>query len=147
MKKTIVNEPKELEGFRVVQDGAEIMEALSNGETVMHWESGYSLHPLISHMEYCKITPIDKIYERINIEGNNFFVGKPVFCRFVYKDKESGYPRDIFMVHRCTEVYERDGERYFRIESTDGTHFGWTTDVYGIAENTGIFQDERVLWN
>jgi hypothetical protein len=140
MKKTIVNEPKELEGFRVVQEGKEILEALKNGETVMHWESGYSMHPIISHMEYCKITPIGEIVDKA------FFVGKPVFCHFVYPLKEGGYG-DFYMVHRCTEVIERDGEIYFRIDSTDGNCFGWTKDVYGIAENTGYFQDEKVLWN
>jgi hypothetical protein len=145
MKKEIVNEPKEVKGFRVVQDGKEIMEALKAGETVMHWESGYSMHPIISHMEYCKIIPIDKVFEGINIKGWDYFVGKPVFCHFVYKT-EQGY-QDFYMVHRCTEVYERDGEVYYRIESTDGTHFGWTKDVYGVAESTGVFQDEVVLWN
>ena len=145
MKKEIVNEPKEVKGFRVVQDGKEIMEALKKGETVMHWEAGNSMMPLLMHMEYCKIIPIDKVFETINIKGWDYFVGEPVFCHFVYKT-DQGY-QDFYMVHRCTEVYERDGEVYYRIESTDGTHFGWTKDVYGVAESTGVFQDEVVLWN
>jgi len=146
MKREIVNEPKEVKGFRVVQDGKEIMEALKKGETVMHWEAGNSMMPLLMHMEYCKISPIDKVFETINIKGWDYFVGKPVFCHFKYTLKEGGFG-DFYMVHRCTEVYERDGEVYFRIEGTDGTHFGWTKDVYGVAESTGVFQDEVVLWN
>ena len=142
MKKEIVNNPKEVKGYRVVQDGKEIMEALKNGETVMHWEAGNSMMPLIFHMEYCKITPIGNL----PILNKDFIIGKPVFCHFVYPLKEGGYG-DFYMVHRCTEIYERDGELYFRIEGTDGTHFGWTKDVYGIAESTGIFQDESALWN
>jgi len=146
MKKEIVNEPKEINSYRVVQDGKEIMDALKSGETVMHWESGYSMHPIISHMEYCKITPLEKVFERINAKGWDYFVGKPVFCHFVYPLKEGGHG-DFYMVHRCTEVYERDGEIYYRIDSTDGTCFGWTKDVYGIAESTGIFQNEEILWS
>lgn len=146
MKKEIVNEPKEINSYRVVQDGKEIMDALKSGETVMHWESGYSMHPIISHMEYCKITPLEKVFERINAKGWDYFVGKPVFCHFVYPLKEGGNG-DFYMVHRCTEVYERDGEIYYRIDSTDGTCFGWTKDVYGIAESTGIFQNEEILWS
>jgi hypothetical protein len=143
MEKEIVNEPKELKGFRVVQDGKEIMEALKNGETVMHWESGYSMHPILMHMEYCKIGPIGEITVGINKE---FIIGKPVFCHFVYPLKEGGFG-DFYMVHRCTEIYIRDGEVYFKIEGTDGNCFGWTKDVYGIAESTGVFQDEVALWN
>jgi len=140
MEREIVNEPKELKGFRVVQDGKEIMEALQKEETVMHWEAGNSMHPLLMHMEYCKIMPL-----RLPIRNKDFLIGKPVFCHFVYKT-EQGY-QDFYMVHRCTDIYERDGEQYFRIEGTDGTNFGWTKDVYGWAESTGIFQDEVALWN
>ena len=139
MKKEIVNEPKELQGYRVVQDGEEIFKALQNGETVMHWESGYSMHPLLMHMEYCKIHPV-KDYHEVN-------TGNPVFCKFNYFDKDEGKYKDIFMVHRCTEIFVRGGEPYFKIEGTDGTVFGWTKDVYGVAERTNVFQDESVLWN
>ena len=142
MRREIVNNPKELCGLRVVQDSKEIMEALKNGETVMHWESGYSMHPLLSHLEYCKIIPIEKA----NVIGKDYFVGKPVFCHFKYRTNEGVY-EDFYMVHRCTEVYTRDDETYYRIDGTDGTHFGWTKDVYGVAESTGVFQDEAVLWN
>lgn len=142
MAKEIVNNPETLHGYKVVQDGKEIYEALQKGETVMHWESGNSMFPLLKNMEYCKIYPV----------GDNKFVkdtilGKPVFCSFKYRDREDNKIKDAYMVHRCTEVYERDGELYFKIESTDGTVFGWTTNVYGIAESTNIFQDEMALWN
>lgn len=143
--KRIVNQPEEIDGYRVVQDGEEIMKALKNGETVMHWEAGNSMTPLLMHLEFCRIIPLEKVYDKINPEGWNYFVGKPVFCHFLYKT-EQGY-QDFYMVHRCTEVIERDGEVYYRIEGTDGSHFGWTKDVYGIAESTNIFQDEEALWS
>lgn len=133
----IVNEPKELHGYRVVQDGKEIFEALSNGETVMHWEAGNSMYPLLMHMEYCKIRPIEK---------HKVSAGDPVFCKFDYFDKEDGQYKEAYMVHRCTEVFVRNGDWYFKIEGTDGTVFGWTKDVYGKAERTNVFQDEVALW-
>ena len=48
----IVNEPETIDGIRVVQNNEEIAKALSNGETVYHWEAGDSMKPLIRHMEY-----------------------------------------------------------------------------------------------
>ena len=140
MEREIVNEPKELKGFRVVQDGKEIMEALQKEETVMHWEAGNSMHPLLMHMEYCKIIPM-----KLPVENKEFIIGKPVFCHFIGRTEQGDY-QDFYMVHRCTEIYVRDGEQYFKIEGTDGTVFGWTKDVYGWAESTGIFQDEVALW-
>lgn len=137
MKREVVNEPKELNGYRVVQEGEDIMKALTNGETVMHWEAGDSMFPLIMHMEYCKIRPVKK--EEVNI-------GDPVFCGMKYRD-ENGEIHDYYMVHRCTEIIVRDEQRYFKIESTGDQFFGWTKDVYGIAEKTNIFQDESVLWS
>jgi len=137
MEREIVNEPKELQGYRVVQDGEEICKALQNGETVMHWEAGYSMHPLLMHMEYCKIQPIEK--HKVN-------AGDPVFCKFDYFDKEDGKYKEAYMVHRCTEVFVRNDEWYFKIEGTDGTFFGWTKDVYGKADRTNVFQDEMALW-
>lgn len=137
MEKIIVDQPKEIDGLRVVQDGKEIYEALQKGETVMHWESGNSMFPLLMHMEYTKIHPAEKKQVK---------TGDPVFCGFKYKDREDGQIKTAYMVHRCTEVFVRNGEFYFKIEGTDGTVFGWTKDVYGIAESTNIFQDEKVLW-
>ncbi len=134
MAKEIVNSPKEINGLRVVQDGKEIMEALINGERVMHWESGFSMHPLLQNMEYCIIYPL-----KTPVLNKDFVLGKPVFCHFSYPLREGGVG-DFYMVHRCTEIYDRDGEQYFRIEGTDGRQFGWTKDVYGYAKSTNIFE-------
>ena len=88
-------------------------------------------------MEYCKITPAKK---------EDIKSGQAVFCKVPFQ-LESGEVIDVFMVHRCTEIYNRDGELYFRIDSTDGRHFGWTTEVYGVAVGTNIFQNSSVLFN
>jgi hypothetical protein len=136
MEKQIVNEPKEINGYRVVQDGKEIYEAISKGETVMHWESGNSLHPILMHMEYCKIHPAKK---------QEIKIGDAVFCKFLYRNEERKIS-DFYMVHRCTDIVVRGDEYYFKIEGTDNTLFGWTKDVYGGAESTNIFQNEEALW-
>jgi len=132
MKEEIIlnNQPKDIDGFRVVQEGEEIFKALQNGETVMHWESGNSMFPILKNREYCKIIPANK---------DEIRPGMPVFCKFLYRTEE-GFTASLYMVHRCTEIYNRDGELYFKIEGTNGTLFGWTPDVYGIAESTNIFQ-------
>ena len=122
MEKRIVNQPENVDGYRVVQEGEDVYKALKEGEIVMHWEAGNSMYPLLKHMEYCKIIPLGE-----TVLNKEFVIGKPVFCHFVYPDGDKLI--DVYMVHRCTEIYERDGELYSRIEGTDGTHFGWTKDV------------------
>ena len=140
MEKRIVNQPENVDGYRVVQEGEDVYKALKEGEIVMHWEAGNSMYPLLKHMEYCKIIPLGE-----TVLNKEFVIGKPVFCHFVYPDGDKLI--DVYMVHRWTEIYERDGELYFRIEGTDGTHFGWTKDVYGIAESTNVFEDVRSLYS
>ena len=136
-EREIVNQPEELNGYRVVQDGKEIYEALQKGETVMHWEAGDSMYPILMHMEYCKIHPVEKHAVK---------QGDAVFCKFYYRGEDQEI-HEIYMVHRCTEVFVRGGEYYFKIEGTNNQYFGWTKDVYGIAERTNIFQDEEALWS
>ena len=136
-EREIVNQPDELDGYRVVQDGKEIYEALQKGETVMHWESGNSMYPILMHMEYCKIYPVEKHVVK---------QGDAVFCKFYYRGEDQEI-HEIYMVHRSTEVFVRGGEYYFKIEGTNNQYFGWTKDVYGIAERTNIFQNEDVLWS
>jgi hypothetical protein len=119
-----VNRPDTLDGLRVVDDGEDILQALQNGETVMHWEFGNSMFPYLKSGEYCKIRPIASIDE-VNI-------GDAVFCTF-----RGAY----HMVHQCTNKYERDGHVYCQISTTSGTVYGWTDEVWGIAESTNVFQE------
>jgi hypothetical protein len=130
-EKKYVHSPSEIDGFRVVQDGEDIKKALLNDETLYHWESGDSLSPIINNMEYCRITPINR---------EDVVVGDCVFCEIAYHFPD-GRDINIPMVHRCTDIVERDGELWFRIDSTHGDHFGWTTNVYGRAIGTNIYQD------
>lgn len=126
---TIVNEPKEIEGIRVVQDYDEIESALKNGETVYHWEAGTSLSPLINHMEYCKIRPCAPIDVKR---------GDCVFC--ILND---GYGNNVPMVHQVWEISRSSytNEFWFKIGSSGNTFFGWTNEVYGIAKGTDIYQE------
>jgi len=122
--KRIVNQPKEIDGFRVVQDGFEMMKALVTGETIMHWESGNSMFPILMSEEYCKIRPVT--------DPNEVNVGDAVFCSF---------RGQYFMVHRCIDKVERDDTIWFKIGTTGSMIYGWTNEVYGIAESTNIFQE------
>ena len=47
-----VKSPKEIDNIKVIQDGQKIKEALLNGETVMHWEYGDSMYPILMSGEY-----------------------------------------------------------------------------------------------
>lgn len=125
----IVNEPKEIDGIRVVQDPYEIEKALKNGETVYHWEMGDSMSPLIKHMEYCKIKPC------VPIDVKR---GDAVFC-VLHDDMGGEWP----MVHQVWEISDAShtDELWFKIGSTGTSIFGWTKEVYGIAKGTDIFQE------
>jgi len=127
--KRIVNEPREIDGIRVVQDSLEIKKALENKETVYHWEAGTSMQPLINHMEYCKIKPC------VPVEVKR---GDAVFC--VLEDE---YGHEYPMVHQVWEISDasHNGELWFKIGSTMSTIFGWTKKVYGIAKGTNIYQE------
>ena len=127
MERKIVNSPTTLkingDELRVVQDNEEILKCLKNGETVVHWEGGYSLHPIIQNMEYCKISPI---------KTEDVKVGMCVFCCL-----ENG----TLMVHRVNDIITRNGVKWFKIGDTWDTTYGWTPNVFGLAESTDYFQD------
>ena len=122
--KRIVNEPQEIDGFRVVQDSQEIYRALQQGETVMHWERGNSMFPILADSEYCRIRPLQ--------EGEEPNAGDAVFCSF---------HGQYFMVHRCIEKIRRGDTTWYKIGTTGDTVYGWTNEVHGIAESTDVFQE------
>lgn len=122
--KRIVNEPHEVDGFRVVQDSEEIYQALKQGETIMHWEAGSSMFPILMHLEYCRIRPLEE-----NEEAN---VGDAVFCSF---------RGQFFMVHRCIDKVRRGDKVWYKIGTTGNTVYGWTDEVHGIAESTDVYQE------
>ena len=125
-RKKIVNNPTTLkingDELRVIQDNEEILKCLKNGESVVHWEGGYSLHPIIQNMEYCKISPI---------KTEDVEVGMCVFCSL-----ENG----TLMVHRVNDIITRNGVKWFKIGDTWDSTYGWTPNVFGLAESTGYFQ-------
>lgn len=130
----IVDNPKIIDGLKVIQDYGEIAEALENGETVMHWEAGTSLSPIINHLEYCKIVPIKNI--------NDVKRGDCVFCKLTNKNTDVPH----YMVHQVWEISDAayDGELWFKIGSSMSYIYGWTNEVLGLAYGTNIYQDSNV---
>ena len=125
----IVNEPKTIEGYRVIQDPKEMEEALKNGESFYHWEFGTSLAPLINDREYCFVKPcVTSDVKR----------GDCVFC-VLHDSMGNSWP----MVHQVWEISDANhaNELWFKIGSTGTSIFGWTKDVYGIAKGTDIYQE------
>jgi hypothetical protein len=129
----IVTNATEVDGIRVVQDYEEIAKALENGETVLHWEGGDSLRPLINHLEHCAISPIDP---------NDVKVGDCVFCRMTDAETQMKY----YMVHQVWQISDAsyDGKKWFKIGSTMTSVYGWTQEVLGLAKGTNIYQNSRV---
>jgi hypothetical protein len=136
-----VDQPTEIDGFRVVQDSEEIAKALRNGETVYHWEAGDSMSPMLRHMEYCKIVPVahpDDVKE-----------GDAVFCKL---NSDTNPLLHYYMVHQVWQKadFGHDNKTWFKIGSTMTTVFGWSSEVLGKAYGTDIFQevtDEiRAMW-
>ena len=125
-----MSNPLEIDGIRVVQDYEEIANALSNGETIVHWELGNSLAPLINNAEFCEISPIASLDEIKR--------GDCVFCKIPNADGTTHY-----MVHQVWEISDSgyDGSKWFKIGSTMASIFGWTKEVLGKAVGTNIFQD------
>lgn len=105
-------------------DGYVAMEkALSEGKSVLHWEEGNSLYPIIKSREYCLVKPIK------NIDDVN--VGDCVFC----------IVRGYHMIHRVTDIITHENEgKWFKIGDTWDTTFGWTRNILGIATSTGYFK-------
>jgi len=129
----IVTNATEVDGLRVVQDYEEIAKALENGEAVLHWEAGESLKPLINHLEYCAISPIDP---------NDVKVGDCVFCKMTDAESKTKY----YMVHQVWQISDggHDGRKWFKIGSSMTTVYGWTQEVLGLAKGTDIYQDPSV---
>ena len=127
--KQIVNSPSEINGKRVVQNPLEIMNALSSGETIYHWEYGDSLSPLINNGEYIQIQPC---------KPSDVKVGDCIFCLV-----EDFYGNLQLMVHQVLMISDasHDGELWFKIGTTSNEIFGWAKKVYGIAKGTNIFQE------
>lgn len=111
--------------YKVEEDYEKIYNDLKEGKTILHWEAGDSLFPLIKNMEYCMIKPLE--------HPNDVHIGDCVFCRLIDGN---------YMVHRVIEVIQIKGIVYYRIGDTWGNTFGWSTDVCGIATSTDIFQKE-----
>lgn len=105
-------------------DGYIAMEkALNEGKSVLHWEEGNSLYPIIKSREYCLVKPIKNI--------DDVKVGDCVFC----------IVRGYHMIHRVTDIITHKNEgKWFKIGDTWDTTFGWTRNILGIATSTGYFK-------
>lgn len=133
--KRIVKSPKDIDGIRVVQGELETLSALMHGETICRYEWGDSMRPILKNGEYAKLTPINDISEVKR--------GDAVFCCLT--DEESG--AKYYMTHMVWEIsrssHDGDEKPWFKIGSSMSTIFGWTQDVYAIANGMNVFQEEE----
>lgn len=122
---TVVKSPETICGYRVFNDAVQALEQLRLGETIARYEFGNSMYPLLKNGEYAIITPMVDNTEPIK-------VGDSVFCEV------NGY----LMTHMVVAISNtaKEGTMYL-IGSSMLDLFGWTSNVYGIAKGTRIFED------
>jgi hypothetical protein len=126
-KHKIVESPKEINGITVVQDIREAMECLKNSETIARFEWGNSMFPILNSGEYAIVTPVNKLKHGIGSVEK----GDAVLCSV----------NGILMTHRVIDVVKTPYRGvWFKIGDTHATIYGWTQDVYGVAESTNIFE-------
>lgn len=135
MKQTFVNNPDTIDfngvSYKVVHSYDEALEALNNGEMVMHYESGDSMYPILCNMEYGLMMPATKAEK-----------GDAVFCRLPVSKEMKALGWDGLMTHRVVDKVKVHGEDpYYLIGSTGGDIYGWTQEIHAKVLTTRIFQE------
>lgn len=119
-----VDNPLKLNGVTVVNDAICALETLQNGQEVARYEFGDSMKPILLSGEYCVLKPLKN--------GQEANIGDAVFCSV------GGYLMTHLVVMKSNSA--KDGKPYYLIGSTDGSVYGWTDQVYALAQGTRIFQ-------
>lgn len=109
---TIVESPEKLDGLKVIENDEEMVETLSKGETIAHWERGMSMHPVLTDGQYVRLEPIHDIPN----------CGDIVYCNV------NGY----WMCHMVLVVNKASG--YCLIGSTSYDIYGWTNEILAIGK-------------
>lgn len=107
-----VNNPKRLDGIRVVNDFHEIANALANGETIAHFEFGNSMSGILESGQYVKLSPLGHTQPKV---GDVVFakVGDSYTCHMA------------LFYNQCTKKYG--------IGSTAGHVYCWSDKIIGIG--------------
>lgn len=123
LKREIVESPKEVCGIKVVNDIVSAVKELKKDKSIVRYERGNSLAPIINDGEYCIVQPISDVSE---IKS-----GDVVLCEV------NGH----LMTHMVHIVSSANCNKpYFLIGSSDLYMYGWTDKVYGIAFGTNVFE-------
>lgn len=126
-----VTNPKTIGNIKVVNDENEALNALQNGETVMRFEWGDSMEPLLKNGEYAKLVPVQSLDE--------IQIGDAVFCGI--KDVIG---HEYLMTHmvRCISHTAKDGVMFQITDSWGRANYGWTNKVYAKAYGTNVCEKE-----
>lgn len=139
----IVDNPKEINGIRVVNSEDEVLEALVKGETICRYEFGDSMKPILSNGEYAYLIPIQEFEKG----GGKIERGDAVFCEMTTEDGNKYY-----MTHMVWEISKshHSGKLWYKIGSTNSSIYGWTDTILAFAKGTDHFQKatekERRWW-
>lgn len=110
-KLTKVKNPQTLDGLKVVNNHQEMVEIISKGETIAHFEWGDSMSPILVDGQYCRLVKTNETPQ----------VGDAVFCCV----------NGQWMTHMVWVVNRHSGQCF--IGSTSGSLYGWTDEILAIA--------------
>lgn len=129
MDKQIVKNPSHIkvngEKIKVVNSIKEAVECLKKGEVIARYEAGDSMTPILRHMEYGVVYPIEKDVMLAS--------GDAVLCEV------KGYLMTHMVMMASESAY--DGDKYL-IGNTHMQFYGWTDKVYGVVQGTNVFEEE-----
>jgi hypothetical protein len=125
IKHQLVTAPFEINGVKVVNDIEKAVECLKNGEAIARYEFGDSMFPFLISGEYAIVKPVTDL--------NAIKQGDAVLCRL------NGYLMTHMVLMTAHTGVNKD-EPYFLIGNSLTQPYGWTDEIYGIAESTRIVE-------
>lgn len=110
--------PDKIDGIDVVQDIFVAMDCLTKGQTIVRYEFGDSMTPILTSGQFCKLIPISEVDEI-----------KQGDCVFAVVNGSIG-------THMVWMVSENEAGKFYCIATTQGTVIGWTDEI--LAKSIGI---------
>lgn len=116
-----VHNPKTLYGLRVAQEIEDVLDKLSQGETVARFEYGTSMEPIFQSGQYARLTKLREMPK----------AGDAVFC------KVDG----VWMTHMVWICNNATGKCL--IGNTHGEIYGWAEEVLAKATPMPFIESEE----
>ena len=126
-----VENPSTINDVIVENDVLKVIQLLNNGNKVARFEFGDSMMPILQSGEYCILTPFNSDKQEANI-------GDIVFCIV------NGYVMTHMVLLKSRN--SKNEKPYYLIGGTNGQLYGWTNEIYAIAEGTRILEKNNLIF-